>query len=459
MNRQLLKILPPSPVTDRITVDLRLGREPRAVRAEVRLSDESGASSTLYCGATPLPGCDPVVCRISTAGRVGRNLVTAEFYDEAGNCVATAEEQLEILAAGERSSGLIDGAWCGFYHWSEEEGRRWNRDLREFTAEDWRGMVHDMHQLGMNVIVLQELFRNQEYYGKHKIPETGYRGRAFYPSQLYPGRMPIACADPVEAVMAAADELSMAVLPGIGMYAWFDFTPESLAWHCRAAEEIFARYGHHRSFYGFYISEEVFGDLNYGVNGEDTEENIIEFFRRFRQFRNRIAPALPVMLAPNCFYIPRARKGWERLARELDIICPFAFNRMNPDDLSGVDAAALLQKIADENGAHLWMDMEAFNISKDLTLLVRDIHSLTEELQTFRSFEKILCYQYPGLFSAPDARLQPGGPETVELYRAYQTYYETCRKHLSPGRSPDTVRKNWNEPRLEKKQYAKEAVS
>ena len=71
----------------------------------------------------------------------------------------------------------------------------------------------------------------------------------------------------IEAVLSAADkkyvlmnapadhvEDILAVLPGIGMYAWFDFTPESLAWHCRAAEEIFARYGHHRSFYGFYIS-------------------------------------------------------------------------------------------------------------------------------------------------------------------------------------------------------------
>uniref|UniRef100_UPI00248C8B99 hypothetical protein n=1 Tax=Romboutsia timonensis TaxID=1776391 RepID=UPI00248C8B99 len=34
----------------------------------------------------------------------------------------------------------------------------------------------------------QEVFRNEEYVGKHTTNVDNYVGKAFYPSKLYPGR-------------------------------------------------------------------------------------------------------------------------------------------------------------------------------------------------------------------------------------------------------------------------------
>lgn len=411
-----LRLLPVSPVSRRVPIDVRYafrGGTPAALRllldgGEI-LRGEPGTPNAAgwYSGCRKLDLC-------SCSGTVSLRL---EVLDEEDRLLACAEHSIEVLDRGTRSTGRIDGAWCGLYHWSEEEGRLWNAELKQFTAEDWRDLVRAMHEIGMDVIVLQELFRNQEYYGKHRIPETGYRGRAFYPSKLFPGRMDLACPDPVEAIFTAADELGMSVLPGIGMYAWFDFTPESLEWHCHVAREVWERYGHHASFYGWYISEEVFGDLN---RGTETPGEIVAFFRKFGSLRDELNPALPVMLAPNCFGVPNAVEAWEELAREVDILCPFGFNRMPAGDLPPEEAVSLLQHIADEGGAHLWMDMEVFHFRTDTALYPRPAEEIFAELDRFSNFEKVLCYQFPGLLNSPASRRTPGGAETVKLYNDYR---------------------------------------
>ena len=231
-----LKLLPVSPVSRRVPVDARYAFRGTAP-AELRLTLAGREVMRRKPGEPNAAGWSSGVRKLDLNRLSGRAEVKFELLDERGGVIADAVQVLEIVDAESRSTGRIDGAWCGLYHWSEEEGRLWNAELKRFTAADWRELVRSMHSIGMDVIVLQELFRNQEYYGRHRIPETGYRGRAFYPSELFPGRMEIGCGDPVEAVLSAADELGMSVFPGIGMYAWFDFTPESLDWHCRTARE------------------------------------------------------------------------------------------------------------------------------------------------------------------------------------------------------------------------------
>ena len=411
-----LKLLPVSPVSRRVPVDVRYafrGAEAAQIRLLVNNREITRKEPGAPNGAGWHPGCE----RLDLRKFFGIVSIRIELLDSQDHVIADATRNLEVIDTGNRSTGRIGGAWCGLYHWSEEEGRLWNAELKQFTRDDWRNLVHAMHEIGMDAIVLQELFRNQEYYGRHRIPEEGYRGRAFYPSKLFPGRMELNCADPVEAVFSAADEFGMSVLPGIGMYAWFDFTPESLVWHCRVAREVWERYGHHASFYGWYISEEVFGDLNQGT---ETPREIVSFFRVFRKLRDELDPTLPVMLAPNCFAVPRALETWKQLARELDILCPFGFNRMPSGDLAPEEAASLLQSIADEAGAHLWMDMEVFHFREDTALYPRPAEEIFAELDRFPIFEKVLCYQFPGLLNAPGSRLTPGGEETVNLYREYR---------------------------------------
>jgi hypothetical protein len=145
------------------------------------------------------------------------------------------------------------------------------------------------------------------------------------------------------------------------------------------------------------------------------------------------------MLAPNCYFVPRAVETWRKLLKHCDIVCPCAFHRMAAGDLSGEEAAKLLQSLCDEAGAHLWLDMEVFGFDQKGGLVPRPIGHIVSDLVRYASFEKILCFQYPGLMNAPWSSVQPGGPATVKLYQDYKHYLaegppETSVTHLAKGK-------------------------
>ena len=341
---------------------------------------------------------------------------------KSGEQTLRMERPIEIIASAIRSTKQIDGAWINFYHWSEAEGQYWNPEIKKLTDVQWGELMDGQHSLEMNVIVVQEVFRNQEYSGKHTIDQDGFKGRAFYPSELFPERVPITAVDPLEAVMAAADKNGMNVFMSVGLYAWFDFSKGSLEWHKKVAEELWNKYGHHPSFYGWYISEEQDG----GLGTDQDRKDIVEFFKEFKAYVYQFAPEKPIMLATNSHNLRGAEDTYRKLLPYLDILCPFGFHRMPSTDLTGEQAAEKLQALCDEAGSHLWMDMEVFEFfGPDNALIPRPIAGLLSDLHRFPNFEKILCYQYPGLMNSPSMSLKPGGENTVKLYLDYKKYLDS----------------------------------
>jgi hypothetical protein len=131
------------------------------------------------------------------------------------------------------------------------------------------------------------------------------------------------------------------------------------------------------------------------------------------------------MLAPNCHRIKGAQDVYRKLLPQLDILCPFGFHRTRPGDISGEEAAAILQSLCDQSGTHLWMDLESFLFLDNVSggpLIPRPIEGLVSDFTRFGNFEKTLHYQFPGLMSSPAMSRQPGGPASVQLYLDYQKY-------------------------------------
>lgn len=435
-----LELVPPSPITNKIALDIRGAVENTSslnLRYKISLYLDRETPATRVCFenlSIPAHGHAGIYCRRSTGDLVGPHRVILVAASTSGQ--ARAERKLRVLQSDIRSTRAIGGAWVGILHWSDDEARDWNPAIRKLSEKDWRQQIRGMHELGMDIVVVQQVFQNQEYYGKNTIAATGYRGSAFYPSALFPGHARIASRDPLEAILSEADRLHMHVFLGVGMYAWFDYSAASLDWHKQVAAELWRRYGHHPSFYGWYVSEEVYGSLipDQGELAKDRyRHEIITFFREFQAFCRKLAPEKPVMLAPNTFGLLASQNVWPSVLKHIDIICPFGFNRMPSGDITGDQAAQIWQKMSNQAGSHLWMDMEAF-VFEGKALVPRPIGGLIQDLRRFPNFEEILCYQYSGMFNSPKSRVKPGGPATVVLYRDYQQYLRGL--HRDTGRTP-----------------------
>ena len=70
----------------------------------------------------------------------------------------------------------------------------------------------------------------------------------------------------------------------------------------------------------------------------------------------------------------------------------------------------------------MWLDMEAFVFDKEGGLIPRPISGIMSDMHKYTRFEETLCYQYPGLLTAPDAAVRLGGEPAVKLYLEYQKY-------------------------------------
>ena len=431
-----LALIPPSPVTDKIVLDIRGAVENTGERShlyKVALYLDGDSPSSLVSSQTRRIAAHAsagIFFRRSTQGWAGEHRVI--LVAAGGGRTIRFERKVQVLPSSVRSTRTIDGAWVGIVHWSEEEGSHWNADIRKLTEDDWRQQILAMHNVGMDTVVIQEVFRNEAYYGDNKIATAGYHGLAYYPSTLFSGRVSMTSRDPIEAILSEADRLNMNVFLGVGAYAWFDFSPAALAWSKQVASELWRRYGNHPSFYGWYVSAEAYGSL-IPDQGEEEKDHyrrqVIDFFREFQSYCRSLAPEKPVMLAPNAHGMLKSRAVWPLVLKHLDIVCPFAFHRMPEGDITGEQAAQLWQSMCDKTGTHLWLDMEAF-VFDGKALVPRPIDGLIQDMQRFPNFEKILCYQYPGLFNAPASRIAPGGPATVVLYEDYRRYLQNL------GRTP-----------------------
>ncbi|WP_288910385.1 DUF4434 domain-containing protein [uncultured Bacteroides sp.] len=434
-NNVSLTLIPPGKITNKVDLDIRGGiinksDQQRTFEVSIYWGREK-RNTLLYESSVTVPAgkSETVKIVVPTKQRLGKHKVILKVTD--GNRTYRKTKDIEVVESDIRSIQQISGAWAGIYHWSEIEGKHWNKDIKKMTDEQWKELVRSMHKVEMDMIVIQEVFRNEQYVGKHNTTVDSYAGKAFYPSELYLGRMDITAEDPIEAILSEADRLGMNVLVGVGIFAWFDFTPESLEWHKRVAKELWDMYGHHESFYAFYVSEESGGGLDNWEQQPDMRKkrkaDIVNFFKEFKSYCNSFAPGKPIMLATNSFEVPNGMDTYPALLEYLDILCPFGFARMPAGDLTGKEAADMLQEACNKAKSHLWFDLEAFLFNPDNSLYPRPIEEIIHDLNLFSNFEKILCYQFPGVFNDPDMSIRVGEERTIDLFNGYMKYLKELK--------------------------------
>ena len=148
-----LTLIPPAIVTNQVDLDIRGGVVNKSSQEQmyiVSLYWNKEDDEHLICRSTfkLLPGQSKTVCSIvDTEKRIGQNRVI--FKVKSQNKLYRKVKDIEICKSDIRSTQRLSGAWTGIYHWSETEGKYWNKKLQEMTDSHWGEMVRAMDKLNM----------------------------------------------------------------------------------------------------------------------------------------------------------------------------------------------------------------------------------------------------------------------------------------------------------------------
>lgn len=306
----------------------------------------------------------------------------------------------------------ISGSWIEFRH-SADEGNLWNDDLGRFTADQWKRKIFEMHEIGMEYLVLMGV---------------ADEGKPFYPSKLGP-QIPMGCQDPLESILSAADEC------GIKFFVSNDFWGNLDAYTMMidkdvqkirfdSMEEIAEKYSHHESFYGWYFPNEAMLQPYF-------IDECLAYVNSCADMAQRVTPNCVNLIAP--YYIQVAKND-DKFVKQLE--------KMNIDIIAYQDGVGVNHTKLEDTAryfetlynAHqracrsrLWADMELFYFQGKTggNLLSADFNKrIIHQMENISPFvDRILCYQYIGLMNKPGTDIIAGPQETTKLYNDYVKWY------------------------------------
>ncbi len=320
-----------------------------------------------------------------------------------------ANKSFANLVSKNKKIKPIEGTWFEFQHHSLVEGKYWNPTLEKFTAENWDAKVKEIADTGMKYLVLLDV---------------AIYGKSFYPSKLMPAHE-MGCNDPLETVLSAADKYGLRFFISNGFLGnWINpyeliTSKEVHNLRVRAMNELTEKYGHHKSFYGWYYPNET------GIHGH-YDDAFINYVNKCTEEAKRLTPKGKNLIAP---YGTRKISVGDKFTKSLD--------QLNVDFIAYQDEVGVRKSTSDETPrfyedlhkmhkqvgkAELWADVEMFTFEGETyksALLPASPDRVIKQLEAISPFvEKILIYQYIGLINNPESPVIAGTPESKRLYNA-----------------------------------------
>jgi hypothetical protein len=306
----------------------------------------------------------------------------------------------------------IVGSWFEFQHHATFEGVDWNPALVQFTAQQWEEKIKEIAEAGLQYLVLMA---------------TAVYYRTFFESRIYP-KWELACADPLEAVLTAADKYKVKFFIGSGFYGdWMsdDTIKDPVAGKQRlqAMDELMVRYGHHESFYGWYWPDEACINPHYAPE-------FIPYVNALSHEARQLKPKAPIMIAP---YGTRIAIPDDEYVRQLDAL---DVDIVAYQDEVGVRKSKVTETSAFYEGlrkahdraqkAKIWADVELFEFEGETyksALMPASFDRVQKQLEAVSPWvDQILVYQYLGLMNKPGSKAFAGSPASTRLYTDYQRW-------------------------------------
>ena len=317
---------------------------------------------------------------------------------------------LSVPASANAFIKPIVGTGFEFEHHNQNGAKYWNPALRKFTAEQWKKLVFDMHEIGMEYL---------------QMLSVAYEGKTYYPSALLP-RHDFTCEDPLEAVLSAADECGVKFF--VSNDYWSDWTQvekgmtEESTWRLRekGMEEIAEKYARHKSFYGWYFPHET--ELHEVFN-----EYAYPYYNRCAQMAHSLTPKALTLIAPYGTRYVKYSEPYIRQLEGLDIDIIAYQDEVGVFKIKVGEAGKYFEDLykmhAKAGRARLWAVVEIFDyegeayhtpgIAASFDRVVQQLADVTPYV------EHIIVCQYEGMMSKPGSSASAGHHSSEKLYSDY----------------------------------------
>jgi len=306
----------------------------------------------------------------------------------------------------------IAGSWFEFQHHATVEGADWNPALVRFSCAQWDAKIKEIAEVGMEYLVLMA---------------TAVYYRAFYDTRIFP-KWQLACPDPIEAVLAAADKYKIKFFIGGGFYGdWESDTilsdPMAAKKRLQAIEELTKLYSHHASFYGWYWPNEAYIDRHYS-------QEFIRYVNTCSRLARRLTPHAKILIAPygTRVAVPDDQYVKQLVSLDVDVVAyqdEVGVRKSRVDETSAFYEG--LRKAHNRaQKAAIWADVEIFEFEGEVyksALLPASFDRVRRQLEAVSPWvDTILVYQYQGMMNKPGSAAFAGSAASTKLYTDYMNW-------------------------------------
>ena len=304
----------------------------------------------------------------------------------------------------------IIGSWFEFEHHNQVGAKHWNEALPKFTTEQWKTLIGEMHEIGFEYAVMLSV---------------AYEGKTYYPSSLQP-RHDFVCDDPLEAVLAAADECGMKFF--ISNDYWSDWRQvekgmtEEDTWQIRekGMEETARKYSHHKSFYGWYYPHES------GIR-QVFEDFVIKYVNRCSKIAHSLTPNALTMIAPYGTQFFVYNEQYIRQLEDLDVDIIDYQDEVGVKKIKAGEAGkyyeVLYKMHAKAGRARMWADIEILDYEGEVyrspAIPATFDRVLIQMADVSPYVEHILIFLYQGMMNKPGTTAFAGHKNSEKLYGDY----------------------------------------